>query len=49
MTKANIESSIYSEYDEQFQGLAWIILIVLLIDVFILERKNKYLRKVKLF
>jgi len=49
MKKADIESSVYSEYDEQFQGLAWIILILLLIDVFILERKNKLLRKVKLF
>jgi Ca-activated chloride channel homolog len=49
MTKADIKSSIYSEYDEQFQGLAWIILILLLVDIFILERKNKYLRKVKLF
>lgn len=49
MTKADVESSVYSEYDEQFQGLAWIILVLLLIDVFILERKNKLLRKVKLF
>jgi len=49
MTKADIESAIYSEYDEQFQGLAWIILILLLLDVLILERKNKHLRKVKLF
>jgi len=49
MTKADIESAIYSEYDEQFQGMAWIILILLLLDVLILERKNKHLRKVKLF
>jgi len=49
MTKADVESSVYSEYDEQFQGLSWIILVLLLIDIFILERKNKLLRKVKLF
>jgi len=49
MKKADIETSVYSEYDEQFQGMAWIILILLLVDVFILERKNKYLRKIKLF
>jgi len=49
MTKTNVESSVYSEYDEQFQGLAWIILVLLLVDVFILERKNRLLRKVKLF
>lgn len=49
MTKADVESSVYSEYDEQFQGLVWIILIILLADVFILERKNKLLRNLKLF
>jgi len=49
MAKANVESSAYSEYDEQFQGLAWIILALLLIDILILERKNKLLRNVKLF
>ena len=49
MKKADIESSVYSEYDEQFQGLAWIILILMLVDIFILERKNKLLRKIKLF
>ena len=49
MKKANVESSVYSEYDEQFQGLAWIVLVLLLIDVFILERKNKLLRNIKLF
>ena len=49
MKKADVESSVYSEYDEQFQGLAWIVLVLLLIDVFILERKNKLLRKIKLF
>ena len=49
MTKADINSSVYSEYDEQFQALAWIVLILLLVDVFILERKNKLFRNVKLF
>jgi len=49
MKKANVESSVYSEYDEQFQGLAWIVLVLLFIDVFILERKNKLLRNIKLF
>lgn len=49
MKKADVESSVYSEYDEQFQGLAWIILVLLLLDMFILERKNELLRDVKLF
>jgi len=49
MKKSTVESSVYSEYDEQFQGLAWIVLVLLFIDVFILERKNRLLRHVKLF
>lgn len=49
MTKADLESSVYSEYDEQFQGLAWIILFLLLFDSFILERKNEIFKKFKLF
>jgi Ca-activated chloride channel family protein len=49
MTKTNLESAVYSEYDEQFGGLAWIILIVLLTDLFIMQRKNKRLRNVRLF
>lgn len=49
MTKANLESAVYSEYDEQFGGLAWIVLILLLADLFIMQRKNKRLRNVRLF
>lgn len=49
MTKADLESAVYSEYDEQFGGLAWIILLLLLTDLFIMQRKNKRLRNVRLF
>lgn len=49
MTKADMETSVYSEYDEQFQGLAWIILVLLLVDMVVLERKNKLWRNIKLF
>ena len=49
MKKSDIESKVYSEYDEQFQGLAWIVLILLLLDIFILDRKNKLVKKVNFF
>jgi len=49
MTKADIESAVYSEYDEQFQSLAWIVLFLLLVDVIILERRTSLFRNVKLF
>ena len=49
MTKSDIESSVYSEFDEQFQALAWIALFLLLLDIFILERKNELFKKIKIF
>lgn len=49
MTKADLETAVYSEYDEQFGGLAWIVLLLLLADLFLMHRKNKRLRNVRLF
>ncbi|WP_080904394.1 VWA domain-containing protein [Parabacteroides sp. Marseille-P3160] len=49
MTKAELESKVYSEYDEQFQLLAWIVLVVLIFEFLLLDRKNRIFRKVKLF
>jgi len=49
MTKSNLESAVYSEYDEQFDGLAWIVLLLLVVDLLIMHRKNKRLRNVRLF
>lgn len=49
MTKADLETAVYSEYDEQFGGLAWIVLLLLLVDLLLMHRKNKRLRNVRLF
>ncbi|MDH6358290.1 VWA domain-containing protein [Parabacteroides sp. PF5-9] len=49
MTKAELDSKIYSEYDEQFQLLAWIVLVLLIAEFLTLDRKNRIFRKVKLF
>lgn len=49
MDKAELESKVYSEYDERFQTLAWIVLILLILEYLILERKNRIFRKIKLF
>ncbi len=49
MNKSELDSKIYSEYDEQFQMLAWIVLILLLTEFLVLDRKNRVFRKVKLF
>jgi len=49
MAKADVESSLYTGFDEQFQGVAWIILILLIADLLLLERKNPLFKNIKLF
>jgi Ca-activated chloride channel family protein len=49
MTKSELDSKVYSEYDEQFQTFAWIALFLLLVEFLILDRKSRIFRKVKLF
>lgn len=40
LAKSAIESQIYSEYDEQFQGFVLLGILLLLIDVLLLERQS---------
>lgn len=49
LAKADVESTVYTEFDEQFQALAWIILILLLAEMLIMERKNPLFKNIKLF
>ena len=49
MQKAEQESQVYSEYDEQFQSLAWIVLLLLIAEYIIMDRRNRIFRRVKLF
>lgn len=49
MSKADVESKVYTEYNEQFQAIAWIILLLLLIEMLILERKNPLFKNIHLF
>jgi Ca-activated chloride channel family protein len=49
MEKQEMEALVYSDYDERFQYLFGIGLFFLLLEFFILERKNKWLSKIKLF
>ena len=49
LAKAKLESQVYSEYDEQFQGFLILGLLFLLIDVLILERENHVFKFVNLF
>ncbi len=49
MEKQEMESRTYSEYDDQFQYFFAVGLFLLLLEFVILERKNKYLKNIKLF
>ncbi len=47
--KSELEAKVYTDYDHQFQYIAFIVFLLLLIDYIILERKNKYLKNINIF
>ncbi|MDR0370480.1 MAG: VWA domain-containing protein [Prevotellaceae bacterium] len=49
LAKSDIETKIYSEYNEQYQSFAFIALFILVVEFFIFSRKNKRLSKIKIF
>ena len=49
MQGAEMESHVYSEYEDQFQWFIGFALLLTLLNFLILERKNKYLKNIKLF
>ncbi len=49
MNKEEMETLVFSEYEDQFQYFFAAGLFLLLLEFIILERKNKYLMRIKLF
>ena len=49
LAKSTLESEIYSEFDEQFQGFLILALLFLLVDALLLERQNHRVQVSKLF
>ncbi|MCD7710018.1 MAG: VWA domain-containing protein [Porphyromonadaceae bacterium] len=49
MKKSDVESKVYSAYDEQFPVLAWIALVLLLLDIFVLDTKNELMKRINFF
>ncbi len=43
------ESTLYSDFDEQFQAVGIIVLLLLILEVCILDRRNPTLKRLKLF
>ena len=49
MAKSDVESKVYTQFNEQFQAVAWIILLLLLAEMLILECKNPLFKNIHLF
>jgi Ca-activated chloride channel family protein len=49
MKKQDLESTMYTEYNDQFQIFAAIAIILLIADFIIMERKNRRLANIRLF
>jgi Ca-activated chloride channel family protein len=47
--KSEVESKVYTSYDEKYQIFAWILLLILIVEFFILDRKNRVFAKITLF
>jgi len=49
LAKADIETQVYSDYNEQFQAVAWVLLLFLILELLIMERQNPLFNKIHLF
>ena len=49
LAKKETSSTVYSDYDEQFQAVGILVLLLLMVEVCILEIKNPLLRRLSLF
>ena len=49
LATSEIETKVYADYNEQYQGFVLLALLILLIDFFIFNRKNKALSRLDIF
>ena len=49
LAKADIETQVYSDYNDQFQAVAWVLLLLLIIELLIMERQNPLFNRIHLF
>ncbi len=49
LAKSDIKTSVFSDYNEQFQSFAMLALLLLVIDFFVFDRVNKRLSRYKIF
>jgi len=49
LAKSDIKTSVFSDYNEQFQSFAMLALLLLVLDFFVFDRINKRLSRYKIF
>lgn len=49
LAKSELEKTNYSKHDEQFPVFAWIALVILICDIFVLDRKISWLKNINFF
>ncbi|MDR1372533.1 MAG: VWA domain-containing protein [Dysgonamonadaceae bacterium] len=49
MGKSEVENRVYSAYDEKFQIPGWLLVFFLVIEFFVLDRRNRVFSKIRLF
>ncbi len=49
LAKSDIKTSVFSDYNDQFQSFALLALLLLLVDFFVFDRQNKRLSKFRIF
>lgn len=49
LQKGETESVVYSEYDEQFQAVGFLLLLILMVEALMLERKNRLFSNITIF
>ncbi len=49
LNKTDIDTRVYSEYEEQFPAIVWIALGLIILDFLILEKRNKWLKNINIF
>ena len=49
LAKADIETTTYSEYNEQFMVMAWIAFVLLLLELLLMAKKNPRFKDINLF
>lgn len=49
LQKSELESHVYADYDDKFIPFVWLALLFLIIDMFLLDKANALLSKIKIF